>query len=135
MNQLLEIIQGKITPGIYELSLTISPVELSQLCQEYNCKLFYLDGERIFDKPGFFQSCLGAMDLPEYFGNNWDAWEDCLTDLSWCQASSYLLVYPKSQNFASHSPQDWAIFLDVLSSAISYWEEQKTPFSVIFPTS
>jgi RNAse (barnase) inhibitor barstar len=130
MKQLLEIIKEK-APNIYQLVLDISQENLTTLCQENHCKLFYLDGEDINNKQEFFQGCVSAMDLPEYFGNNWDAWEDCLTDLSWCQASSYLFYYHKSQNFATNFPQDWAILLDILQEAIAYWQQQNILFFVV----
>lgn len=132
MNQVLEIIQGKKSPGIYELSLNLSPVELSQLCQDNHCQLFYIEGDTIFEKPDFFRVSIPAINLPEYFGKNWDAWEECITDLSWCESSSYLFVYKNPQNFATHSPEDWEIFKDILSTTIAYWSEQKISFSVIF---
>jgi RNAse (barnase) inhibitor barstar len=130
MKQLLDIFRQQ-SSKIYELDINVSQENLTIFCQENNCELFYLDGEDINNKQTFFQGCLSAMNLPEYFGNNWDAWEDCLTDLSWCKASAYLFYYHKSQNFATNSPQDWTILLDILREAIAYWQQQNIPFFVV----
>jgi RNAse (barnase) inhibitor barstar len=133
MNQLLEIITEK-TPNIYQLKLDISQKNLSNFCQQNNFQLCYLDGINIKNKQEFFQGCISAFNLPEYFGNNWDACFDCLTDLSWCPANSYLFYYQNYQNFATNSPEDWDIFLDILQEAISHWKKQKIPFFVILST-
>lgn len=131
MNQLLEIITRKKPEKIYHLSVDISEENLVNLCQENDCKLFYIEGKNIKNKQEFFQACFSSLNLPDYFGNNWDAWEECLTDLSWCPANSYLFYYHNSPFFANNSPQDWGILLDILQEAIAYWQKQNTSFSVI----
>ncbi|MBD2481462.1 barstar family protein [Planktothrix sp. FACHB-1365] len=131
MNQILNLIQGESQPNIYQFPLDISPEELSQLCQEYGCELFYFDGGKINNKSDFLKTASTVMNLPEYFGYNWDVWEDCLTDLSWFEASSYLIVYDQWQNFAENYPDDWQILTDIFSEAIAYWQKRNKRFSVL----
>lgn len=131
MNQILDLIQGKSQPNIYQFPLDISSEELSQLCQDHNCQLFYFDGSTINNKADFLKTASTVMNLPEYFGYNWDAWEDCLTDLSWFEASSYLIVYDQWQNFAENYPDDWQILNDIFSEAIAYWLKRNKRFSVL----
>ena len=76
-----------------------------------------------------------VMNLPEYFGYNWDAWEDLLTDLSWFEASSYLLVYDQWPIFAQNHPDDWQILNDIFSEAISYWLTRNKRFYVLLVSS
>lgn len=131
MNQILNLIQGESQPNIYQFPLDISPEELSQLCQEYGCELFYFDGGTINNKSDFLKTASTVMNLPKYFGYNWDAWEDCLTDLSWFEASSYLIVYDQWQNFAENYPDDWQILNDIFSEAIAYWQKRNKRFYVL----
>jgi RNAse (barnase) inhibitor barstar len=93
--------------------------------------LFYFNGENIFNKTVFFETSRQVMKFPDYFGNNWDAWEECVTDLSWVPSSSYLFVYRNTENFTTNSPQDWTILLDIFHSIISYWQQQNIAFFVI----
>jgi RNAse (barnase) inhibitor barstar len=39
-----------------------------------------LDGSRICDEPSFFEEAERGLRLPEHFGRNWDALNDCLGD-------------------------------------------------------
>ncbi|WP_083389754.1 barstar family protein [Trichormus sp. NMC-1] len=31
------------------------------------------------------------MEIPTYFGANWDAFDECITDLTWCPAQRYVI--------------------------------------------
>jgi RNAse (barnase) inhibitor barstar len=132
MNELLAIIRGRTPTKIHKLFLEISQEELSKLCEKNYCQLFFIDGKNIQNKKDFFAICQEEMAFPTYFGHNWDAWNDCITDLSWFPASHYLFCYQNWQNFSKNSPRDWEILLDILNDAIAYWPEQNISFSVIF---
>ncbi len=41
-----------------------------------------LDTRHARDKRSFLQACARALDFPEYFGGNWDAFADCLGDFA-----------------------------------------------------
>ncbi len=40
-----------------------------------------VDGARCQTASSFFIECAGALALPDYFGHNWDAFDECLADL------------------------------------------------------
>lgn len=47
-------------------------------------------GHKATTEPAFFDECAAAWQFPYYFGENWDAFEECLTDLEWLPAETYV---------------------------------------------
>jgi Barstar (barnase inhibitor) len=65
---------------------------------------------------------LAALDFPDYFGRNWDAVYDCLTDFNWLPAAGYVLVLDGFDKFATNEPEQWNIALKVLRDACAFWQ-------------
>ncbi|MEV6381355.1 barstar family protein [Streptomyces sp. NPDC051773] len=77
-----------------------------------------LDLTGVTDKPAFMDRCARAFDLPAYFGRNWDALADCLTDLSWAPPVRGRLVEVTGwQGYAGAEPNDWSIAREVFADA------------------
>ncbi|MFJ6632301.1 barstar family protein [Streptomyces sp. NPDC091376] len=51
-----------------------------------------LDGREMRDTDAVFQQFYDGLRLPDYFGWNWDALSDCLSDLKWLPADRYVLI-------------------------------------------
>jgi hypothetical protein len=81
-----------------------------------------LDGTAASTRAGFFQEIARVLHFPDYFGHNWDAVYDCLTDLSWLPAAGYVLVLDGVNRFAMDEPEQWAIGLKVLREACAFWQ-------------
>ncbi|WP_375472657.1 barstar family protein [uncultured Nostoc sp.] len=60
------------------------------------------------------------MQFPTYFGTNWDAFDECITDLTWCPAERYVILYDYADIFAQAEPTQYQIALDILNSAKEY---------------
>src|SRR3712207_8419702 len=70
-----------------------------------------LDGTAASTRTAFFQEIARVPHFPDYFGPNWDAVYDCLTDLSWLPAAGYVLVDRKSTRLnSSHANISYAVF-------------------------
>ena len=95
-------------------------------------KVFYLDGRVIDSKKSFLDKAAEVMQFPEYFGHNWDAFDECITDLDWVPAKRYVLIYNKPNLFAEANPLDWQIAYDTLQSAVDYWQSTETPMDILF---
>jgi hypothetical protein len=65
-----------------------------------------------------------ALAFPDWFGRNWDALEDCLTDLSWREADGHVVLLENSA--------DGGMLVDVLGSAAQFWAGQGKPFFAVF---
>ncbi|MEZ5671432.1 MAG: barstar family protein [Thiotrichaceae bacterium] len=104
---------------------------LQQCARQQDIAIFYLDGTQIKNKNDFFKEIATVMQFPEYFGENWDALQDCLTDLSWCAAKEYWLIYDNARNFAHATPDDWQTLCGILQDTVIYWQNTATPLTWI----
>ncbi len=99
--------------------------------QKLGTEIFYLDGREIRDKQSFLQKVAEVMRFPDYFGYNWDALEECITDLDWCPAARYILIYDYPEAFSKVEPEEWKLAYDILRSAVEYWQVTDTPLEVL----
>ena len=81
------------------------------------------------DKAALLQAVARSLEFPAWFGGNWDALEDCLTDLSWHKADGHVLLIEGADELL---PDDRGVFRDVLESAAAYWAERARPFFAVF---
>ncbi|MEU7577807.1 barstar family protein [Streptomyces sp. NPDC041068] len=86
----------------------------------------------VADKAAFMERCAEVLDLPDWFGRNWDALADCLTDLSWAPAArGRLLVVSGWQEYAGQAPGEWDIAQEVFASAVEHWRDTGTPLEIV----
>jgi RNAse (barnase) inhibitor barstar len=83
---------------------------------------------RIRTKEAFLDAVARALRFPDWFGGNWDALEDCLTDLSWQPAEVYVIVLTDADRFRVASGEDFSMALRILRAASDYWRKQGVPF-------
>jgi hypothetical protein len=57
--------------------------------------------------------------MPEYFGMNWDAFDECIRDLEWVEQPRVILYH--SDMPLQASPSDQRIYLEVLDRAVAHW--------------
>ncbi|MGH8692277.1 MAG: barstar family protein [Burkholderiales bacterium] len=79
------------------------------------------------DKAALLQNIAKALDFPDWFGGNWDALEDCLTDLSWRDAPGYVLLFDETK-----ASDERGVLIDVLGSSAEFWAGRGKPFFAVF---
>jgi len=76
------------------------------------------------DKTSLFNAFGIGMGAPsQYFGKNWDAFNDCLMDLSWINQTT---VHIAHEEVPALPLLDAQIYLKVLSIAIKKWKSEQT---------
>jgi len=85
-------------------------------------------GNKSPDDPRFFDELAAAVQFPYYFGENWDAVWDCITDLNWVRGSSFLLIFDSAQHLLSESDRGFQILLEVLTHAHDRWHREFADF-------
>ena len=74
-----------------------------------------------------FDGLSQGLELPSWFGRNWDALEDVLADLSWRKGDGHVVIfrsYPADESLG--------MLVDVLRSSAEYWMGRGRPFIAVF---
>lgn len=78
-----------------------------------------LDLEGVTDKSALMDRCADALGLPDWFGRNWDALADSLTDLQAPPGDGGLQIVVRNwRPYAEARPQEWVIAQDVFAQAV-----------------
>ncbi|NUS13035.1 MAG: hypothetical protein HOY69_16825, partial [Streptomyces sp.] len=95
--------------------------------------MLVLDLTGVDDRQAFMDRCTADLDLPAWFGRNWDSLADCLTDLSWWPAggAGRVLDVRGWQGFAAALPREWRIVRDILRDAELFWRDTDTELTVV----
>jgi hypothetical protein len=123
MGKLLQRLQDPKRSGVYRAA------GIDEIAEAVKGTSFGLAEIVVGGKPALLESIAKALDFPDWFGHNWDALEDCLTDLSWRKAAGHVLVF---QGLGALPADERATLIDVLASAAQFWAEQGTPFFAVF---
>ncbi len=100
---------------------------------DQNAAVCYLRGKLCDDVNGFFREVSSALRFPYYFGWNWNAFDECITDLDWLKFSCIIIVIEDYDLlFRKEDPKkDYKGYLmNFLNSAVEYWTSQSVPISI-----
>jgi RNAse (barnase) inhibitor barstar len=82
MTDLPTLLTEGLRPGVYRWQSDLTPDEVRRDVADAGWDFVLLDTTEIHDKSGFLDLCATAFDLPRWFGRNWDALADSLSDRS-----------------------------------------------------
>lgn len=131
MGRIEDLLNGQIEPGIYRVPANADPATIQRAAEEHGWRVFHVDGATIRDKRSFIRTTGDAMDFPAYSGQNWDAFEESLRDLSWVPARGYVLLIDQPGQFIADDPEQWRVAQGILRDAIGFWREQGAPMAVL----
>lgn len=84
----------------------------------------FLRGKKMTTLASLYDEFAAALQFPYYFGENWNALSECITDLEWMPADVYVLVITDAKHVlteASHDQLD--ALIHVLEDAGSEWSQ------------
>ena len=116
--------------GSYALGCSVD--ELRNAGSEAGVALFDADLKGIKGKQNLLNTLAQAASFPPEFGVNWDALADALCDLSWHEASGYVLLLRNASDTLGLSANDREIAQDLFADTVVYWRQRKKPFWVFF---
>jgi hypothetical protein len=92
-------------------------------------------GKRCTTKDRLFQEWAAALQFPSYFGENWDAFEECLSDLEWLPAGGMVLFITRADRLLDQAPEsELDTLADILLAAAKDWKTAHplSPFHLVF---
>ena len=116
MGKLLERLMDPARSGVYRVT---RPDELRDALRGGSLAVATVD----LQQP-VFEALARALAFPDWFGRNWDALEDCLSDLSWREAAGHVVILEGND--------ESGILVDVLRSAAQFWAARGKPFFAVF---
>jgi RNAse (barnase) inhibitor barstar len=122
---LSDLLSHKRQAGVYRVMHAYPVKEVEKAAQAAKLAFFHIEGAKIEKKTQFLNHAALALHFPEYFGNNWDAFEDCLTDLSWVDSETgYVIYFDHVDPFLDHAHSHFETLLELFADAVDYWKEQ-----------
>jgi hypothetical protein len=93
-----------------------------------------LSGSRMHNKVGALAEIAAALQFPTYFGANWDALDECISDLEWLPAAGYVIVVLKAEELLKEERQELPNLVSILRDASAFWTSRKLPipFHIVF---
>jgi RNAse (barnase) inhibitor barstar len=128
MNSLLKLLPDARRAGVYHSQ--IEPSEIVAAAKTLGLHVGKLDLAKTRGKGGLLDEFAKTLKFPRPFGRNWDALNDCLSDLSWLGGKGWVLLLLRADSFAETNEEAFHTVLDVLEGVVEYWREQKKPFWV-----
>ena len=117
--------------GVYNIGPIPDLKEIEQSARAFGLAFVRIDLSGIAIKEGFLQTVARALQFPDYFGMNWDAFEECMTDLSWYPSKGYVLVFDNLEAFFQSASKEVRVMRSILKSAADFWKKQEKPFFVV----
>lgn len=79
----------------------------------------------------FLERIAAALRFPDWFGHNWDAFADCLADLSWLPDVGRIVVLEHADDFAQEAPAEFTVGVEILREASRIHGERGLPLWVL----
>lgn len=105
--------------------------EIESAGADLDYKTFHLDLSAARSKSHLLDLIASTMAFPEYFGRNWDALLDLMSDLSWWPASGYVLIIDGARQFNDVATSDFSTFLEVVVDAVERMRANRIPLHVV----
>lgn len=83
-----------------------------------------LRGRKMRTVQCLYDEFAAALQFPDYFGENWAAFEECLSDLAWLPGSAYELIVTDADDLLSNEPMaEFAVFCRLIERVGAEWSK------------
>lgn len=82
----------------------------------------FLRGKKMKKIASLFDEFAAALQFPYYFGENWNAFRDCIIDLDWLPGSKYIFIITESEQILAEEPlEQFESLVTILQEAGEEW--------------
>jgi len=127
LESLLEANRG----GVWSLPAHADPKAVQSVAKRAGYAFFHIEGKNISRKEQLLNHVAIALHFPKDFGANWDALEECLTDLEWVDADGYVIYYDHIDGLLDTHPDQFETLVEILRDAVASWKEDDTAMVVL----
>jgi RNAse (barnase) inhibitor barstar len=90
-------------------------------------------------RESLFDEVAAALQFPEYFGENWYAFADCLSDMAWWPADRRRIIVWDATYVLPENNEEYSLLLDILKRVVTEWStndefRETCPLDVVFHT-
>ncbi len=117
-----------------KIRLELPQTELKALKQDLEAQGYFVtevDRAPVFNKEILLHALYQSCRFPAYFGFNWDALSDCLSDFSWLEAKGYFLFFNDWVLLEHEAPEEAKLFLEILEDVQKTWQAEGKPFRLL----
>jgi RNAse (barnase) inhibitor barstar len=98
---------------------------------EANLRYLDVDLSRAEDRAGLFSALAKGLQLPDYFGENFDALADVLEDRDWLGKHGCVIRLAHASHYRKTHPNEWRTLEDIFTEACAFWRDRHVAFWVI----
>jgi hypothetical protein len=128
LNKLEELLGGPEDNGVFPWRAGYTVPDFEAFCDKNGPACLHMNANGIRNKGEFLVMAAAALQFPDYFGGNWDAFEEVVTDVDWIGAEGYLILLSDATDFAEASRDEFDTFLEIMRDAADYWRERGKRF-------
>jgi len=128
MDSLLNLLPNGKRAGVYRSAIDAN--EIVAAAKTAGLAVFKIDLGKARGKSGLFDAFAKAFKFPQHFGKNWDALNDCLTDLTWVDGHCWVVILVNCKPFALKYEAEFELLLELLAGVAVSWQEDGKPFWV-----
>ena len=117
--------------GVWFVPGGIDPKAVQAPAKRAGFAFFHIEGKNIGRKEQLLNHVATALHFPKGFGHNWDALEECLTDLEWVDAEGYVIYYDHIDPLLEKHPDQFETLVEILRDAVASWKEDGAAMVVL----
>ncbi len=108
---------------VYFVEMKFDLTPLITEAKKSGFRVININGRNIYNKWDFFKQFAREMNFPSYFGENWDAFDECIRDLAWINAKGYLIIYEYVGLFERNESPEFEKAIKIFRWAVDDWKK------------